>query len=374
MQSFQGPVPSVAALRAAPKVLLHDHLDGGLRPATLVELAAEHDVTLPSTNPDELASHIQRGAASGELVRYLEPFGYTVAVLQTQEALARVATECVIDLAADGVVYAEIRFAPELSTAQGLGATDVVDAVLEGLQRGTRQARAGGQYIEARALLCAMRQESRSREIAELTAAYYQAGTGVVGFDIAGPEAGFPPSDHADAFAVLREVGVPFTVHAGEAAGLDSILGALDLGAHRLGHGVRLSADLTATDADAVPGGVLLGPIATRVDVADITLELCPKSNVDTGAVPSLAEHPFYALDRAGVPVTVNTDNRLMSGTSMTQEFGRLSTQFGYGLAGLERLTKVAMNAAFVPQALRHSIITEHITPGYAAATRNDVC
>ncbi len=372
MTSLRGTTPSEAALRAAPKVLLHDHLDGGLRPATLVELAAKHDVALPSTDPSELAAHIQRGAASGSLVRYLEPFGYTVAVLQTQEALARVAAECVLDLAADGVMYAEIRFAPELSTASGLSLTDVVEAALEGLQRGTQQAQANGHSVVARALLCAMRQESRSREIAELTAAYYEADTGVVGFDIAGPEAGFPPGDHADAFTVLREAGVPFTVHAGEAAGLDSITDALDVGAYRLGHGVHLSADLTATD-DAVSGGTLLGPVATRVAVADITLELCPKSNVDTGAVPLLAEHPFYVLDRAGVPVTVNTDNRLMSGTSMTEEFGRLSTQFGYGLAELERLTKVAMRGAFVPQALRHSIIAERIIPGYAAARALDV-
>ncbi|MGH3544616.1 MAG: adenosine deaminase [Mycobacteriales bacterium] len=352
-----------AALRAAPKVLLHDHLDGGLRPTTLVQLAAEYGVALPTTAPDELAAHIQRGAASGSLMQYLEPFSYTVAVLQTQEALVQVAAECVVDLAADGVVYAEIRFAPELSTAGGLDLADVVDAVLEGLQRGMSQAQSNGHRIQARALLCAMRQESRSREIAELTRMYHQAGTGVVGFDIAGPETGFPPGDHAASFALLREAGVPFTVHAGEAAGLDSIVGALDVGAHRLGHGVHLAADLTVSDHT-----VSLGPVARRVVEESAALELCPKSNVDTCAVRSLAEHPFVALERVGVPVTVNTDNRLMSGTSMTEEFARLAGQFGYDLAGLERLTKTAMDAAFVPGPLRRSITAEQIVPGYAAA------
>ncbi len=367
MSVFPSQATSEAALRAAPKVLLHDHLDGGLRPGTLIELAAEHGVALPSADPDELAARIQRGAASGSLVRYLEPFGYTVAVLQAREALVRVAAECVIDLAADGVVYAEIRFAPELSTGRGLDMAEVVDAVLEGMRRGTRQAEANGHAIVARALLCAMRQESRSREIAELTATYHRADTGVVGFDIAGPEAGFPPGDHAAAFTVLREAGVPFTIHAGEAAGVDSIVGALEEGACRIGHGVRLSEDLIGDGEQARPG-----PVAGRVIGDGIALELCLKSNVDTRAVVSLARHPFAALDRAGVPVTVNTDNRLMSGTSMSEEFGRLSTQFGYGLTELERLTQAALTAAFVPESLRRAITAERIVPGYATAQELD--
>ncbi len=352
-------------LAAAPKVVLHDHLDGGLRPDTLIKLAEQYGVALPSTQPDELAQHIQRGAASGSLLRYLEPFSYTVAVLQTTQALRRVAAECVVDLALDGVVYAELRFAPELSTERGLSTSEVVDAVLEGFVLGTQQAATHGRRIVPRALLCAMRHQNRSAEIAELTATYHSAGAAVAGFDIAGPEAGFPPHGHDAAFSYLREAGVPFTVHAGEAAGLDSIAEALDVGARRLGHGVRL-----ADDVSSQSGTPVLGPIAARVVAEGVALELCPKSNVDTCAAPSLAEHPFALLDRAGVSVTVNTDNRLMSGTSMTDEFERLVRQFGYDLAGLERLTRNAVAAAFVDGDVRREITDELITPGYAALRR----
>ncbi|HEX3732774.1 MAG TPA: adenosine deaminase [Mycobacteriales bacterium] len=362
MTSPEQAAISRAALIAAPKVVLHDHLDGGLRPETLVDLGRQHGVALPSDDPTQLAAHIRAGAASGSLVRYLEPFGYTVSVMQTEPALRRVAAEAVMDLASDGAVYAEIRFAPELSTAQGLTPHQVVDAILSGFEEGTLAAAEQGHRITARALLCAMRQESRSREIAELTADYYRRGTGVVGFDIAGPEDGFPATDHAHAFDYLREHGVPVTVHAGEAAGLDSITGALDMGARRLGHGVHLSADV-----GVAAGQYRLGAVATRVADSGVALELCPKSNVDTCAVPSLSEHPFAQLDRAGVTVTVNTDNRLMSGTSMTEEFSRLAEEFGYGWADLRRITRNALDAAFADEALRRRILDEQIIPGYAA-------
>lgn len=349
-------------LRQAPKVVLHDHLDGGLRPTTLVELAAEHDVSLPTRDPDELAAIIQEGAASGSLVRYLEPFAYTVGVLRTAEALHRVAAECVVDLAADGVAYAEIRFAPELSVSDELSLSRVVDAVLAGFETGMAEVAMGGGRIEARALLCAMRQADSSRQVAELTASYHRDRTGVVGFDIAGPEAGFPPEDHAEAFAYLRERNVPFTVHAGEAAGVESIAAALEVGAARLGHGVRLIEDVTPVD-----GARRLGPVAAQVRDRGIALEMCPKSNVDTRAVATLADHPFAILDEAGCAATVNTDNRLMSGTCMTDEFGRLIEHFGYGLEDLERVTQTALDAAFIDDTLRKDLRDNVITPGYAA-------
>ena len=266
------------------------------------------------------------------------------------------------DLAADGVAYAEIRFAPELSVSDDLSLSQVVDAVLAGFETGMADVAATGGRIEVRALLCAMRQAHSSREVAELTASYFRDQTGVVGFDIAGPEAGFPPEDHMVAFAYLRERKVPFTVHAGEAAGVESIASALDVGAARLGHGVRLIEDVTTLGDER-----RLGPVATRVRDQGIALEMCPKSNVDTCAVATLADHPFATLDVLGFAATVNTDNRLMSGTSMTDEFVRLVEHFGYDLAGLERVTNTALDSAFIDDALRNDLRDTVIAPGYAA-------
>ncbi|GIF70516.1 adenosine deaminase [Asanoa siamensis] len=343
----------------APKALLHDHLDGGLRPATVVDLAAEVDHALPTTDPGELGQWFVESADSGSLERYLETFDHTVAVMQTPAALHRVAAECALDLAADGVVYAEVRFAPEQHLERGLSLDGVVEAVLRGFADGTEQAAAKGQQIRVGTLLTAMRHAARSQEIAELAVRYRD--TGVVGFDIAGAEAGFPPTRHLDAFEYLQRENFHFTIHAGEAFGLPSIWQAIQwCGADRLGHGVRLVDDIT-------PGGSpVLGRLSAYVRDKRIPLELCPSSNVQTGAAPSIEQHPIGLLRDLRFRVTVNTDNRLMSGTSMSREMGLLVDAFGWGWAELQWFTINAMKSAFIPFDERLSIINEVIKPAYA--------
>jgi len=341
----------------APKVLLHDHLDGGLRPATVIELAAEAGYReLPTTDPAELGRWFTRGADRKSLELYLEGFRHTVAVMQTRDAIERVAAECVEDLAADGVVYAEVRMAPELLVEGGLTLDEATEAMLAGLRRG-----AEGRPITVGLLITAMRQAARSVEIAELAVRHRDEG--VVGFDIAGPEAGFPPSRHLDAFHLIARENFHFTIHAGEGFGLPSIWEALQwCGAERLGHGVRLVDDITVRD----DGRVALGRLASYVRDRRIPLEMCPTSNVHTGAAPSVAEHPIDLLRRLRFRVTVNTDNRLMSGISMSSEFGALVDAFGIGLDEMEWLTLNAIKSAFWPFDGRLRIINEQIKPGYA--------
>jgi adenosine deaminase len=353
-------------IRTAPKVLLHDHLDGGLRPATVVELAEQTGYRgLPSTDAAELETWFRAAAASGTLERYLEPFAHTVGVMQTPAALHRVAAECAEDLAADGVVYAEVRFAPELHTEGGLHLEPVVEAVLAGFAEGSARAAEQGDPVGGRirlgCLLTAMRHAARSREIAELAVRYRDCG--VVGFDIAGAEAGFPPTRHLDAFEYLRQQNFHFTIHAGEAFGLPSIWEALQwCGADRLGHGVRIVDDI-AVGAD---GDVALGRLAAYVRDKRIPLELCPTSNVQTGAVASIAEHPFGLLADLRFRVTVNTDNRLMSGCSMSSELATLVDTFGYGWSDVQRFSINAMKSAFLPFDQRLELIDEVIKPGFA--------
>jgi len=346
-------------VRRVPKVLLHDHLDGGLRPATIVELAAGAGHELPAADAESLGRWFTESADSGSLERYLETFDHTVAVMQTADNLTRVARECVEDLAADGVVYAEIRYAPEQHLEQGLGLEEVVAAVQRGFDEG--QAAAGGSIV-VRQLLTAMRHQARSREIAELVVAHRD--DGVVGFDIAGAEAGYPPTRHLDAFEYLQRENAHFTIHAGEAFGLPSIWEAIQwCGADRLGHGVRIIDDIT-TGPDGRP---VLGRLAAYVRDKRIPLEMCPHSNVQTGAAASIAEHPIGLLTDLRFRVTVNTDNRLMSGTSMTREMSALSEAFGYGLDDLQWFTVNAMKSAFLRFDQRLRIINEVIKPGYAA-------
>ncbi|MFF7246523.1 adenosine deaminase [Embleya sp. NPDC008237] len=355
--------PTVEQIRRAPKVLLHDHLDGGLRPATIIELAGAvgYDL-LPTTDPEALGTWFREAADSGSLERYLETFDHTVAVMQTREGLFRVAAECAEDLAADGVVYAEIRYAPEQHLAAGLTLDQVVEAVDEGFREGERRAAEAGNRIRVGALLTAMRHAARSLEIAEL--ANRHRDLGVVGFDIAGAEAGFPPTRHLDAFEYLKRENNHFTIHAGEAFGLPSIWQALQwCGADRLGHGVRIIDDITIKD----DGGVELGRLAAYVRDKRIPLEMCPTSNLQTGAATSYADHPIGLLRRLYFRVTVNTDNRLMSGTSMTREFEHLVEAFGYGLDDLQWFTVNAMKSAFLPFDERLAMINEVIKPGYAA-------
>src|SRR5690242_7204627 len=346
------------SLRRAPKVLLHDHLDGGVRPATVIELAERVGYRhLPSTDVAELARWFREASGSGSLERYLETFMHTVAVMQTAEEIARVAQECAEDLAADGVVYAVVRWAPEQHTDRGLSLEEVVDAALLGFRRGEAAAAERGHGIRIGALVTATRHAARSREIAELAVEYRDHA--VVGFDIAGAEAGFPPTRHLDAFEYLRRENFHFTIHAGEAFGLPSIWEAIQwCGTDRLGHGVRIVDDIAADGT--------LGRLAQYVRDKRIPLEMCPSSNVQTGAAPSIAEHPIGELRRLYFRVTVNTDNRLMSGTSMSREMSLLADAFGYGWADLQWFTINAMKSAFIPFDERLAIINDVIKPGYA--------
>jgi len=349
---------SYEQIRAAPKALLHDHLDGGLRPATVAELARETGYDqLPTYDADELTRWFTAAAGSGSLERYLETFAHTVGVMQTRDALVRVAAECAEDLADDGVVYAEVRFAPEQHTEAGLSLEQVVEAVLEGFRLGSAD-----RDIRMGTLLTAMRHAARSKEIAELSIRYRDRG--VVGFDIAGAEAGYPPTRHLDAFEYLQRENFRFTIHAGEAFGLPSIWQALQwCGADRLGHGVRIVDDVTVAD----DGEVTLGRLAAYVRDKRIPLEMCPTSNVQTGAAPSIQRHPIGLLRQLYFRVTVNTDNRLMSGTSQSREMAQLVEAFDYDLADLQWLTINAMKSAFIPFDERLELINAVIKPGYAA-------
>ncbi|QBR73634.1 adenosine deaminase [Microbacterium sediminis] len=356
------------AIRALPKVSLHDHLDGGLRPQTLLELGARVGLELPASDPASLGDWFLAACTSGSLPEYLTTFDLTLAVMQTRDGLERVAREFVEDLAADGVVYGEVRWAPELHQGAGLTLEEAVAAVADGFAQGERAVALAGGRIRVRQLITAMRQNDRSAEIARLAIASRDAG--VVGFDLAGPEDGFLPSRHAEAFAILAEALFPVTVHAGEAAGVDSIRSALvDGRALRLGHGVRIADDLE------VPGGragaarrgatdaadVRLGELAAWVRDRRIPLELSPSSNVQTAGFADwgaeIADHPIDLLRRLGFAVTVNTDNRLMSRTSLTRELTLLADAFGYGLGDLERLQVTAAEAAFLPLAEREELV-----------------
>lgn len=354
-------VPTPEQILRAPKALLHDHLDGGLRPQTVVELAAAIDHELPTTDADALRGWFHRGADSGSLVQYLETFQHTAGVMQTPEALERVAAECALDLATDGVVYAEVRFAPELHTARGLAMPEVVEAVLAGFARGSREAGAAGHGIRVGALLTAMRTEDRADEVARLVVDFRDRG--VVGFDIAGAEKGFPPTAHLSAFDYLRRENAHFTIHAGEAYGLPSIWEAIQIcGAERLGHGVRIVDDIAVVD-----GRPVLGRLAAYVRDRRIPLELCPTSNLHTNAAPSIREHPIGLLKELHFRITVNTDNRLMSDVSMSSEFGALVDAFGWTLADLQWVTVNAMKSSFIPFEERLDLINRVIKPGYAA-------
>ncbi len=349
-------------IRRAPKALLHDHLDGGLRPATVVDLAAEYGYRgLPTTDPEELGRWFTRGADRKSLELYLETFAHTVGVMQERDAIARVAAECAEDLAADGLVYAEVRYAPELSTERGLTLDEVVEANLEGFRIGSERAAAAGRPIVMKVLVTAMRQAARSSEVAACAVRWRDAG--VVGFDIAGPEAGYRPTRHLDAFDLVRHENFHITIHAGESFGLPSIWEAVQFcGAERLGHGVRIVDDITVRD----DGTVALGRLAAYVRDRRIPLEMCPTSNVHTGATASIDTHPFDLLRRLRFRVTVNTDNRLMSDVTLSTEFAALDEAFRLGLGEMEWLTINAMKSAFAPFDLRLRLITEAIKPGYA--------
>jgi adenosine deaminase len=353
------------ALAAAPKALLHDHLDGGLRPTTVIELADEIGWRLPSTDPEALQAWFTAGADTGDLLQYLATFEHTLAVMQTPEHIERVAAEAVVDLAADGVVYHEVRFAPELHGARGLSPEGAVEAVTAGLRRGEAMAVAAGRPISSFAICCAMRTADRSLEIAQLVDTLRQRDDKVVGFDLAGAETGFPPSIHAEALAFARARHLNVTIHASEPPDLELIDDALTHGAHRIGHGVRLRRD-TVADPGA-PGGLRLGPLARYVLDRQVHLELAPTCNVQIGAVGSIAEHPIGPFLRAGFSVGVNTDNRLMSGVMPSSELVAITDAFDLTWDEVERLAVHAVTAGFAPHEERRRILERVIAPWYTA-------
>ena len=357
-----------ASITALPKVSLHDHLDGGLRPQTVIDLAAEIGYELPTTDVAKLRQWFIDQSSSGDLNEFLKTFAVTAAVMQTAEQLHRVAKEFVLDLVADGVIYGEVRWAPENHLLGGLSLDETVDAVQAGLQAGVDEAAASGHDIRVGQLITAMRHADRGLEIAKL--AVKHRANGVVGFDIAGAELGFPPAKFKDAFDYLAENFMPTTIHAGEQDGLLSIQGAIfDGRALRLGHGVRISEDIAVTSEDDEAAYVQLGPIAQWVKDREITLEICPVSNLFTDAVPStdLADHPFDLLYQLGFRVTVSPDDRLMTGTSISQELSMLVDTFGYDLTDLEVFQQNAAASAFLSIDDREEL-ADRISAGFESA------
>ena len=354
--------PTSDQIKRAPKALLHDHLDGGLRPETIIEIAQQIGYKkLPTNDPKKLADWFEESCNSHSLVRYLETFSHTIAVMQSKEAIIRVSRECAIDLARDGVVYAEVRGAPELFTEQGLTLDQVVEATLEGYKQGMAEAASEGNKIRVESLLCGMRQNNRSQEAAAAVVKYREKG--VVGFDIAGPEDGFPPTNQLETFEYLRKENAHFTIHAGEAYGLPSIWEAIQIcGAERLGHGVRIIDDI-----DFSGDKPKLGPLASYVRDRRIPLELCPTSNLQTGAAKTYSDHPIGMLAKLRFRVTLNTDNRLMSRTSMSNEMTQCVKSFGWKFADLQRVTVNALKSSFIPFEERLEIIEKVVKPAYAA-------
>ncbi len=349
--------PDTELLQSLPKVLLHEHLDGVLRPRTVIELA-EHTgyQGLPTSDPEALSQWFHRGANQGSLAKYLEGFTHTIAVMQTEEALERVAYEQAEDLSNDGVVYFESRFAPLFHRQKGLTHQQIVSAALRGLERGRKDF-----GIASGLIICAMRNMDVSLEMAELAVDFRERG--VVGFDLAGEEGGYPPKKHVDAFHYIQRENFNITIHAGEGYGKESIWQAIQYcGAHRIGHGTRLIDDIAVVDGKTVK----LGDLAQYVLDKRIPLEICLISNVHTGATPSLAEHPFKILYQEKFRVTLNTDNRLMSSTSMTQEFEAAANTFGLSIDDFEKITINAMKSAFLPYNQRCDFIYSVIKPGYA--------
>jgi adenosine deaminase len=356
------------SLRALPKVSLHDHLDGGLRPATIIELAEEAGVEVPVGDAAELSDWFVEQCDSGSLVEYLKTFDLSIAVMQTPEQLTRVAREFVEDLVADGVIYGEVRWAPEQHLTRGLSLEEAVEAVQEGIEQAEDAAEERGHDIRVGQLITAMRHTDRSLEIAKLAVDW--RGRGAVGFDIAGPEDGFLPARHRAAFDYLVSEFFPATVHAGEAAGLDSIRSALvDGRALRLGHGVRLAEDLEIISREGEDVLVQFGDLARWVRDREIPLELSPSSNLQTGAIErwgtTMEDHPFDLLYQLGFAVTVNVDNRTMSRTSLTRELALLVEAFDYDLDDLEAFQLNAAAGAFLPVEEREELI-DLIADGFA--------
>lgn len=357
----------MAFLEDLPKVSLHDHLDGGLRPDTIIDIAQRDGIDLPATDPDELADWFVENCSGGKLEDYLGTFELTVSVMQTPEDLRRIATEYALDLAADGVIYGEVRYAPEQHQRRGLTMQAVVESVQTGLDDAMAEVSSRGGDLRVTQILCAMRQGKESTKVAELALKYRDAG--VVGFDLAGPEADFPPRLHRDALRLLAQHHFPTTIHAGEDAGIESIDEALFGRALRLGHGTKLAEEFDIEDDGEGNLLVALGDTAQWVLDREITLECCPTSNVQTSASPwggDLSDHPFDVMYQLGMRVTVNTDNRLMSDTTISTELALLVETFGYDLDDLFQFQLNAAMGAFLPLDERQDLIVK-IEEGFAA-------
>lgn len=364
---MSAPSPTAAQIRSLPKAVLHDHLDGGLRPSTVRELGAELGVEPPAATDDGVADWFEAAADSGSLPRYIATFDRTLALMQMAPALRRVAREFVEDMVADGVVYAETRWAPQQHLAGGLTMGEAVAAVQEGLDEGVAAAERDRRRIVVGQILSHMRQLPPTLELVELAAA--RRDRGVLGVDLAGPEAGFPASRFAEVFERARELEVPITIHAGEADGVASIAQALDCGATRLGHGVRLVEDL-GPEGEGPGGAGEHGPVARRVLDGGVCLEVCPRSNLQTSAAASMDTHPVDRLRRLGARVALSSDNRLMSRTSTSREWQRVVDTFAWTLDDMERATLDALAAGFAPAAQRAALREHVVIPAYAAARR----
>ncbi len=344
-------------VKEVPKVLLHDHLDGGLRPSTVIELANEIKYKkLPTTDPGELGDWFHRGANKGSLVEFLQGFEHTCAVMQTKESLERVAYEMMEDMKNDGVCYVETRFAPVFHLSKGLYFDDVVKAVLNGLEKGKKDFGVGFGLI-----LCGMRNMTNTLEIAELAVNYRNMG--VVGFDLAGEEGGYPPKKHLEAFQFIQRANFNITIHAGEAFGKESIWQALQwCGGHRIGHATRLKDDIVLDENGKV---VKFGELAQYILDKRIPLEICLLSNLHTGAIDKLENHPFGYLYKEKFRVTINTDDRLMSDTTLTKEFLTAIKYFNLNLEDIEKITINSMKSAFIPYKERLNYIYNIIKPGF---------
>jgi len=344
-------------IRHVPKVLLHDHLDGGLRPQTIIDLAKEIKYKkLPTTDAGELGEWFHRGANKGNLVEYLQGFEHTIAVMQTKEALQRIAYEMMEDMKNDGVYYVETRFAPIFHTQKGLYYEDILTAIIEGLEKGKNDFGVGYGII-----LCGMRNMNRSLEIAELAVNFRNQG--VVGFDLAGEEGGFPPKKHVEAFQYIKRENFNITIHAGEAFGKESIWQAIQYcGAHRIGHATRLIEDMVFDKDMNVVG---LGDLAQYILNTRLPLEICLLSNVHTGAVDKIENHPFIHFYKEKFRVFLNTDDRLMSNTTLTREYLTATELFGLNLDDVEKLNINAMKSSFLPYKERLHYIYNIIKPGY---------
>ncbi|WP_022910788.1 adenosine deaminase [Aestuariimicrobium kwangyangense] len=363
------PPLTIDELRRLPKVTLHDHLDGGLRPQTVIDHCRENGHPLPGPggagradlDAEQLGRWFHEHASAGSLVSYIATFEHTIAAMQTREQLVRVAREFVLDQHADGVVYAEARWAPEQHLRRGLTMAAAVEAVRDGLREGEAEVRAAGGVIVAQQILCSMRHASPSLDVADLVIAYRDQQ--VCGYDIAGAEDGFPPTLWSGAFDELKRANARFTIHAGEAFGVPSIWEAVQLcGAHRLGHGVRLVDDIVQVEHG---GGWRLGRLASYVRDQRIPLEVCPSSNLQTGVATTLADHPVDLFKRLRFRVTVNCDNRLQSATTLSREFALLVETFGWTKADVRWCTLNAMKSAFLPFDQRLGLIDEVIKPGF---------